>query len=246
MEAPQLYRESIIALRDSNWEQATRTLLAIVTEKPDFRDAATVLSSLEKKHPIAYWSAVFATAADRGDWPSAQEAVSTLEAIAPALPQLSSMRESLQVDREAPTPENEPAQEPTTRDDDIVEESQDLSIFEVDLSDSTTRPSTVQTMLDAKTISPNERVRPSIHFESAGFNEVTQPIVTITAVEPVTATVPDHKGVKSKAERNIRIFLIVLVLIWVILIVGAYALVALQADIADSIGFILYWPLLAS
>jgi hypothetical protein len=85
MQVEEHYRTAIGALRDRQWELATKNLLAVVAQDPQFRDAANVLLRLEKTRPVGYWRGAFMYAVESAAWDHAETAASKLSQIDPAL-----------------------------------------------------------------------------------------------------------------------------------------------------------------
>ncbi len=85
MQVEEHYRTAIGALRDRQWELATKNLLAVVAQDPQFRDAANVLLRLEKTRPVGYWRGAFMYAVECAAWDHAETAASKLSQIDPAL-----------------------------------------------------------------------------------------------------------------------------------------------------------------
>jgi hypothetical protein len=85
MQIEELYRTAIVALRNRQWEQATKNLLAVVSTAPQHRDAARVLMQLERLRPVSYWRGAFMFAIERSAWDQAEAAAAKLNEIDPAL-----------------------------------------------------------------------------------------------------------------------------------------------------------------
>lgn len=95
MQTEDYYRAALIALRDSQWEEAARNLLTIAFKDPAYRDIDRVLKVLERTRGTSYWSAAFEVAQQQNDQAAAQAALDQLATINPDYPQLDSMRTSL-------------------------------------------------------------------------------------------------------------------------------------------------------
>lgn len=92
MQIEERYRAALIALRDSQWEEATRNLLAIATTDPSYRDIDRVLKVLERTRGASYWCAAFDVAYEQANLPAAKDAVDQLTTINPDSPRLATMR----------------------------------------------------------------------------------------------------------------------------------------------------------
>ncbi len=85
MQVEEHYRTAIGALRDRQWELATKNLLAVVASQPQYRDAANVLLRLEKTRPVGYWRGAFMYAVECAEWDHAETAANKLSQLDPAL-----------------------------------------------------------------------------------------------------------------------------------------------------------------
>lgn len=101
MLAEQLYRDSIIALRSGQWEEATRRLLTLEAHAPGYRSVATVLDALQEEHPLAYWRGRFFFALDFGTGDEAADALKRITRLDPAQPDLPGLRARLDARRAA-------------------------------------------------------------------------------------------------------------------------------------------------